>query len=93
MFENDQRVCGNRNQLLSENRTSLSCGGGAPTIQPMVTGSLARAFSAGATVFWAAIGGEARSKAATATAAGTANQRKRILLLPRRVTEQVAEFP
>ena len=43
MFENDQRVCGKRNQLPSAKRISLSGGGGEPTIQPIVTGSLARA--------------------------------------------------
>src|SRR5688572_29823743 len=46
MFENDHRVCGKRNQLPSAKRISLSGGGGAPTIHPMVTGSLACASNA-----------------------------------------------
>src|SRR5688572_27349538 len=43
MCEYDQRVCGKRNQLPSANLMTLSGGGGEPIIQPIVTGSLARA--------------------------------------------------
>jgi hypothetical protein len=56
MFENDQRVCGNRNQLPSANRICLSVGGGAPTIQPRTRGSLACASSGAAAVVCAAAG-------------------------------------
>src|SRR5689334_20751334 len=47
MFENDQRSFGNVYIPPSSKRTCLSGGGGAPCIQPITRGSLAKASSGG----------------------------------------------
>src|SRR5262245_50370861 len=44
-FANDQRVCGKAKCEPLENWISLSAGGGAPTIQPIFTGSESAALS------------------------------------------------